>query len=509
MQPPPAQSGDSSESRIVVRLTVNESAQQVAIEPWVTLLDLLRERLGITGPKKGCDHGQCGGCTVLVNGRRLNSCLLLAVAHDGAEITTVEGLGASDALSPLQQAFIERDAFQCGYCTPGQLCSAMGLLAEGQARTRDDIRELMSGNICRCGAYTNIVDAIEDVMHATRRDARMRRFEYVRAATLAEALAALTEPDTSLLAGGTNLVDLMKYDVARPRRVVDIGRLPLQSIDELPDGGLRIGALVPNADAAYDARVQARAPLVASAILAGASPQLRNAATTGGNLLQRTRCFYFYDTGTPCNKREPGTGCSAIGGVTRMHAILGTSDRCIATHPSDMCVALAALRASVLVTGPSGDRVIPFAEFHRLPGNRPEIDTTLARDEIIVGVETPAWRYGKHYSYLKVRDRLSYAFALVSAATALEIDDGRITSARIALGGVAHKPWQSADAEIALTGKAPTRESFAIAADALLAGARGYGGNDFKIELARRTVVRALMQAAAGTPQSQSDKKVR
>ncbi|HEY4137848.1 MAG TPA: xanthine dehydrogenase family protein subunit M [Casimicrobiaceae bacterium] len=337
----------------------------------------------------------------------------------------------------------------------------------------------------------------------------MRHFEYVRAATVAEAIAALAEPNTSLLAGGTNLVDLMKYDVARPRRVVDISHLPLQSIEELPDGALRIGALVPNADAAYDARVQSRAPLVASAILAGASPQLRNAATTGGNLLQRTRCFYFYDTGTPCNKREPGTGCSAIGGVTRMHAILGTSDHCIATHPSDLCVALAALRALVLVSGPSGDRVIPFAELHRLPDDRPEIDTTLARDEIIVAVQVPAWRYGKHYSYLKVRDRLSYAFALVSAAVALEIDDGRIKSARIALGGVAPKPWQNAGAEAALTGKSPTRDSFAIAADALLAGARGYGDNDFKIELARRTVVRALVQAAAGTPQSQSDKQVR
>ncbi|HEY4307584.1 MAG TPA: xanthine dehydrogenase family protein subunit M [Gemmatimonadaceae bacterium] len=337
----------------------------------------------------------------------------------------------------------------------------------------------------------------------------MRRFEYLRANTVAEAVAALAEPDTSLLAGGTNLVDLMKYDVARPRRVVDIGRLPLHSIDELPGGGLRIGALVPNADAAYDPRVQSRAPLVASAILAGASPQLRNAATTGGNLLQRTRCFYFYDTGTPCNKREPGSGCSAIRGVTRMHAILGASERCIATHPSDLCVALAALRASVLVVGPSGERVIPLVEFHRLPGDRPEIDTTLASDEIILGVEVPAWRYGEHYSYLKVRDRLSYAFALVSTAAALEIDDGRVVSARIAVGGVAHKPWQSAEADAALVGKAPTRDSFTVAADSLLAGARGQGDNDFKIELARRTIVRALSQAAAGTPQSQSDKQVR
>jgi len=337
----------------------------------------------------------------------------------------------------------------------------------------------------------------------------MRRFDYVRAGTLAEALDALRAPGAAVLAGGTNLVDLMKYDVARPSRVVDINRLPLGAIEALPDGGLRLGALVPNADAAHDPRVQARAPLVASAILAGASAQLRNAATTGGNLLQRTRCFYFYDPAMPCNKREPGTGCPAIGGVNRMHAILGASEQCIAVHPSDMCVALAALDARVLVVGPSGERTIPFGEFHRLPGDHPEIDTTLAAHEIIVAVELPAWPYGTHYTYLKIRERLSYAFALVSVAAALTIDGDRIAAARLALGGVAHKPWRRAEAESALVGEPPARPAYERAADALLAGARGVGGNDFKIELARRAVVRALAQAAAGTPQSQSDKRIR
>lgn len=337
----------------------------------------------------------------------------------------------------------------------------------------------------------------------------MNRFEYVRAGSIGEALAALREPGAVLLAGGTNLVDLMKYEVARPARLVDINRLPLGEIEELPGGGLRLGALVPNSDAAYDPRVKERAPLAASAILAGASAQLRNAATTGGNLLQRTRCPYFYDTKTPCNKRASGSGCSAIGGLTRMHAILGSSEHCIAVHPSDLCVALAALEARVNVTGPLGDRVIPFADFHRLPGDSPEFDTTLAAGELILSVDLPAWRFGPHYTYLKIRDRLSYAFALVSVAAALRIDGGRIAAARLALGGVAHKPWRSLEAEAALVGQEPSAGAFESAAIAALHGAVGRGGNDFKITLARRAIVRAFSQAASGTPQSQSDKKVR
>jgi xanthine dehydrogenase YagS FAD-binding subunit len=314
---------------------------------------------------------------------------------------------------------------------------------------------------------------------------------------------------TLCVAGGTNLIDLIKEGVARPSRLIDITRLPLGRLDETGDGGLRIGALVPNSDLAYHPQIEERYPLLRSAILAGASPQLRNMATTGGNLLQRTRCFYFYDTTTPCNKREPGSGCSAIDGLNRMHAILGTSEHCIATHPSDMCVALAALDARVLATGRNGERSIGFADFHRLPGDTPQLDTNLKKDEIITAIELPPKGFTTNYSYLKIRDRLSYAFALVAVAAALEIENGVIKEARLALGGVAHKPWRDRQAESQLRGAPTSRESFVRAADHVLGDARGFGHNDFKIELARRAIVRTLTQAANGTPQSQSDKRIR
>lgn len=336
----------------------------------------------------------------------------------------------------------------------------------------------------------------------------MKAFAYTRAATLAEALAALAEPGAAILAGGTNLVDLMKYEVTAPSRLVDIGRLPLDFLAELPDGGLRLGALLPNADAAFHPLVEERAPLVASAILAGASAQLRNMATTGGNLLQRTRCPYFYDPHLPCNKRRPGDGCSALGGITRMHAILGASESCIAVHPSDLCVALAALEATVNVVGPGGERTLRFADFHRLPGDHPERDTHLGPGEIVLSVDLPPWRCGRNFTYLKIRDRLSYAFALVSVAAALEIESGFIVRARLALGGVAHQPWRNLEAEASLAGREPSPAAFAAAAALAIEGAIGRGHNDFKIELARRAVIRALRQAAAGTPQSQSDKRV-
>ena len=339
----------------------------------------------------------------------------------------------------------------------------------------------------------------------------MNRFAYARPADLAGAVREVAaEPAARIIAGGTNLVDLMKYNVERPTRLIDITRLPgLDAIETTPAGGLKIGALVTNTTVAYDARITTLYPLLASAILAGASPQLRNAASTGGNLLQRTRCYYFYDPGTACNKREPGSGCPARSGVNRIHAILGTSKHCIATHPSDMCVALAALEATVHVTGPNGDRIIPFDAFHRLPGDHPEQDTTLAYDEIITAVELPPAPFTTHYTYLKLRDRLSYAFALVSVAATLEMDGDTIKTARLALGGVAHKPWRDTAAEDSLSGQPPTAETYARAADIVLAGAKGYGHNDFKIGLARGAILRALEQAAAGTPQSQSDKRIR
>jgi len=287
----------------------------------------------------------------------------------------------------------------------------------------------------------------------------------------------------------------MKENVSRPSRLVDISRLPLNRIEDLPDGGLRLGALVTNSETAYNALVERRYPLLSRAILAGASAQLRNMATNGGNLLQRTRCYYFYDTATPCNKRDPGAGCSAIHGFNRIHAILGTSDQCIAVHPSDMCVALAALEAVVHVTGKDGDRTIPFAEFHRLPGDTPHIDTNLGKDEIITSIDLPAKGFADHYAYLKVRDRASYAFALVSVAAALEMDGDTITETRLALGGVAHKPWRNPDAEAMLNGIKATKDHFEAVAETIVRGAQGFGHNTFKIELARRAVVRALQYA--------------
>ena len=338
----------------------------------------------------------------------------------------------------------------------------------------------------------------------------MTPFHYSRASDVADAISQITaDPAAKFIAGGTNLIDLMKYDVAHPARLIDISRLPLKNIEETPDGGLLIGALVPNSDLAYHPWIEHRYPLLASAILAGASQQLRNMASTGGNLVQRTRCFYFYDALTPCNKRQPGSGCSAISGINRINAILGTSEACIATHPSDMCVALAALEAKVHVAGAAGARAIAFSDFHRLPGDTPERDTNLASDEIITAIEIPPKGFSANYSYLKIRDRLSYAFALISVAAALELEGDTIKEARLALGGVAHKPWRDPAAEAALRGQRVGESAFAKAADLLLQGARGYGHNSFKIGLARRAILRTLSQAARGTPQSQSVKKIR
>jgi xanthine dehydrogenase YagS FAD-binding subunit len=338
----------------------------------------------------------------------------------------------------------------------------------------------------------------------------MTPFQYSRATDVADAIKQIAaDPSAKFIAGGTNLIDLIKYDVAAPARLIDISRLPLRKIEQTASGGVTIGALVANTDLAYHPLIEQRYPLLSRAIMAGASQQLRNMASTGGNLVQRTRCFYFYDATTPCNKRQPGSGCSAISGVNRINAILGTSDSCIATHPSDMCVALAALEASVHVTGPAGSRTIALADFHRLPGDAPQRDTNLERDEIITSIELPAKGFAANYSYLKIRDRLSYAFALVSVAAALELDGDTIKEARLAVGGVAHKPWRSSAAEAALRGQAADTGAFAKAADILLNGAKGFGHNDFKIELARRAIVRTLDQAARGMPQSISDKRIR
>jgi len=334
-------------------------------------------------------------------------------------------------------------------------------------------------------------------------------FQYSHASTVADAVRLMSNnPGAKFVAGGTNLVDLMKVDVERPTRLIDVSKLPLDRIEEAAGGGVRIGALVRNADIAYHPLIERRYPMLSSALLSGASQQLRNMASAGGNLLQRTRCAYFYDITMPCNKRNAGSGCSAIDGLNRMNAILGTSDACIAVHPSDMCVALAVLEAKVHVTSPRGDRVIAFADFHRLPGNTPQRETDLNPDELVTAIELPPRGFATNHTYLKIRDRLSYAFALVSVAVGLELDGGSITEARFALGGVAHKPWRNAQAEAALRGQAASEATFARAADLVVSDARGFGHNTFKIDLARRAMIRALSQAARGTPQSQSNKKI-
>ncbi len=331
----------------------------------------------------------------------------------------------------------------------------------------------------------------------------MNRFEFVQPATVAEAVAAASRPDAAFHAAGTNLLDLMKGGVMRPARLVDLGRLPgLGSIEHAPDGSVRVGALVRNADLAHDTGFARRFPAVAEALLAGASAQLRNAATVGGNLLQRTRCAYFTDTASRCNKRDAGAGCDARGGETRLHAVLGWSEHCRATQPADCCGPLAALDAMVELEGRDGRRDVPLTEFHRLPGDTPECETVLAPGELVVAVRLPAEAaaFAAHARYLKVRERTSYAFAVVSAAAALRMEHGRIAAARIALGGVALKPWRARDAEAALIGAAPDQAVFRRAADAALAGAKPSGDNVYKIELARRIVARALLLAATGTP---------
>jgi xanthine dehydrogenase YagS FAD-binding subunit len=337
----------------------------------------------------------------------------------------------------------------------------------------------------------------------------MISFQYSRANSVAEAVRLMADSSgAKFIAGGTNLVDLMKMHVERPTKLIDVSKLPLDKVEETAGGGLRIGALVRNSDLAYHPLVEQRYPVLSSALLAGASQQLRNMASAGGNLLQRTRCPYFYDLATPCNKRAAGSGCSAIGGLNRMNAILGASDNCIAVHPSDMCVALAVLDAKIYVMGRRGERTIAFADFHRLPKDMPQRDNNLDTDELVTAIELPPRGFATNYSYLKIRDRLSYAFALVSVAVGLELDGGGVKEARFALGGVAHKPWRNVQAEAVLSGRPADEETFTQAADLVLREAKGFEYNTFKIELARRAIVRALSQAARGTPQSQSNKKI-
>lgn len=394
-----------------MQLTINGKEHRLSLEPRVTLLDALREHIGLTGAKKGCDRGQCGACTVLVNGRRINSCLTLAVMHDGDQITTIEGVADGDRLAPLQAAFIEHDAFQCGYCTPGQICSAIACIDEmragaGRAGRRRDPRthERQSVPLRRLPQH-------RDRDRQGRRaflliGPGMHSMFYDRATDPAHALKLAQQPGARFIGGGTNLLDLIKADVEHPTRLIDITRTGVDQITELAGGGLRIGALARNSDTANHQLVRQRYPLLSQALLAGASPQLRNMATIGGNLMQRTRCPYFNDTGFDmCNKRMPGSGCGAREGYSRVHAILGASEACIAVNPSDMSVALAALDAAVVVANPKGERIVPIAQFHRLPGHTPQVDTVLQPGEMIVPVDLPA----SPFALLIVADTLEHA----------------------------------------------------------------------------------------------------
>lgn len=325
----------------------------------------------------------------------------------------------------------------------------------------------------------------------------MINFQYVRPSSQKAAIDAITkDPNAQFVAGGTNLIDLMKKGVQNPQKLVDITRLPLNKIEKQA-AALRIEALSLNSDVSEHELVLKHQPLLSLALKAGASAQLRNMATVGGNMLQRTRCPYFYNTDLPCNKRQPGSGCGALKGYNRMHAIFGASENCIAVHPSDMCIALVALDATVIVSSSKGERKIPFTEFHRLPGDQPQRDNNLQRGELITAVHLPDNKFQKHFHYLKVRDRASYAFALISVAAALELDGTNIKDARLAMGGVAHKPWRLTQAEQFLKGKPATEASFREAASIAMKDARGYGHNNFKLKLAPATIVETLKIAAA------------
>ncbi len=483
-------------NELAVTLAVNGKNHELTLEPRVSLLDALRERIGLTGTKKGCDHGQCGACTVLLDGRRVNACLVLAVMARGKKKShDHRGPRRRRRAAPAASGFREGRRLAVRLLHAGSNHERRGAPAReprAHAGRNSRAHERQPVPLRRVREHRT-----SHRERSGKRHSGVKSFGYVEARGLEEAVAHGQSPACRFIAGGTNLVDLLRLDVERPDTLVDLERL-LSSDIVWDERGLTLGALARNSDVAFDTVVRREFPVLSEAILAGASPQVRNLASTGGNLLQRTRCSYFRDVAVEaCNKRKPGSGCAALAGYSRMHAVLGVSDHCIAAHPSDMAVALLALDAVVHTRGATGERRIPLGELHTLPGSSPDVETVLEPGEIITQVFVPVSPRGRRSTYVKVRDRASFAFALASAAVALELDGGTIRSARVALGGVGAKPWRASETEAALAGKAATLETYAAAAAHAMSEAKTTRDNAFKVTLGARVVARALELAGA------------
>ncbi len=487
-------SPDALPAAVSITLDVNGTTHSLGLDPRTSLLDLVREHLRLTGTKKGCNSGECGACTVHLDGRRVNACMVLAASCDGRRVTTIEGLAEGDRLHPVQQAFIDHDAFQCGFCTPGQIMSAVSCIDEGHTATDAEIREWMSGNLCRCSAYPQIVAAVRAASEAG--GALMLPFAYERADSVQQAVIGGAAGDSMFLAGGTELLNWLRLGLAAPAHVIDVSRLAgLDAIETLPNGGLRIGALVRLNDAAQHAAVMRDYPVLSQAILKAASAQLRNLATIGGNPVQRTRCpYYRAEEDLPCNKRAPGSGCAARHGINDRHAIFGWTDECVAVQPSDPAVALAVLDAEIVTERAEGGRRIPARLFHTLPSDGPERHNVLQAGELIVAIELPA--PARRSAYVKVRERESYEYATVSAAVALDMDGDTIRAARVALGSVAARPWRLEATERLLAGTRIGSPEMRAAIAAGFADARPLSHNAHKIPLARNAALRALDMAA-------------
>jgi xanthine dehydrogenase YagS FAD-binding subunit len=473
-----------------IELTINGRVRPLKLDSRTSLLDVLCEHLKLSGTKKGCNQGACGACTILVDCKRVNSCLTLAVMHDGAEITTVEGPGkrgrATRASVGLYRA--RRLPVRPLYLRPDHVGYRLHRRRPRSFGRRDQILDewqhlpvrRLSGDRCR------------DCRRG-RKELILFPFSLEKVRTEQDALRAAAAGGR-YIAGGTTLIDLMREEVERPDRLVDINALPNNGIRA--DGfDLVIGALAPMADVAAHSDTLRLQPLIAETLIEGASPQLRNMASIGGNLMQRVRCPYFRMLDAACNKRDPGSGCSAIKGISSNCAILGTSDQCVATHPSDLAVSLVALDATISVRGLRGDRSLLVEELYRLPGKTPDLEHTLNAGELILEVRIPDGPHARHARYLKVRDRSSYEFALVSTAAALDVENGTIRAARVTCGGVGTRPWRMRSCERALIGKPPNRSTFVAAAQFALQGAHSLSGNGYKVELLPRTIVRTLEMA--------------